>query len=91
MSRKYRNIVGAPHPSESFVKICHENISTAILLLPLIQSEKNSSLLVKRKKTIPRQGFCRLALTGEVNLDTQSSDSSAREIRAFRRSFQFLT
>ena len=34
--------VRSPRPAHSFVEICHENISTAILPLPLIQEEQLS-------------------------------------------------
>ena len=60
----------------------------------LHQNQNQNSLLVNSKMTIPHQGLTEedkfLALTREVNLDTQSSKSSAQEMRESGRKKAFL-
>ena len=55
------------------------------LLVSVLPDQNQNSLLVNTKMTIPHQGLAEEdwspALTGEVNLDTLSSDSSAEEKR----------
>ena len=63
----------------------------------MIQNQNHNSLLVKRQTDNTTPGGWGLtggdysrALTREVNLDTQSSDNSAEEIRESGSSFQSL-
>ena len=55
---------------------------------------QNSLLVIRQKMTIPHQGLAEedksLALTREVNLDTQSSDNSTEEMSESGSAFQSL-
>ena len=69
-------------------------IDIGVLFEARKSGQNQNSLLVKRQNDNTSPGDwsrkIRLALTREVNLDTQSSDSSAEEMRESGRTFQSL-